>query len=871
MMKKKWMCGLLCFSLAVQPVLPVYAEDLILEDPSPFVESVSEGADFSGEAVFPEEDANTEAAESPSFESDPLGEDLIIEEESSESQEQGSSSPVISLDELFTDEGENGSTTESENEEEESESSLVEETETESLFEEEGSPEEEILVEVEIAEEQDPTVTSAQNYHKVNRIALGQFDGCFGNQLSGNARLLYDIRVSNYVTEKHTGGMTFGKAPGSEWKIGTSPYTYQAELYRNEEGKLAIDKNTEEYLACEAQVKADMQASLDAFLYDHPEVFWLRGGTYKISLAAVNTGQVGPADGYVSQILYTPTVAFEGAEALISDFYSKVEYTAAQIYAGADTNSNGTVERVEVLRRIHDYLCDRLWYDSVSYSQYETTKDYRIFCAAGAFLDSVGTGVVCEGYAKSFKVICDQLGIPCVMIGGTVQQGGSTIGHMWNGVQVDGQWYLLDATWDDYTQGFGYSYFLIGNTLAGRVTNGNFGGSEIGMEFAYPVLSTETLVCSGEHTYGIYHEMETCLNPGYIVTACSLCSKGQVDWVEPLGHDFPEGQVKAPTCTEGGYTTYICSRCGYSYTSDEISALGHDYETSDILPTCTEGGYILYTCVRGDSTYKEESGVPAHGHSYGEDGLCIYCGAGDSIERAVISGISNTSYTGKKITQDVEVAFGTNVLQSGTDYKVSYSDNKKVGTAKVTITGIGNFSGQVTKKFKISRKSVSKLKYSTIQDYTYRGKLIKPSVTVKNGSVKLKKGTDYTISYSSNKAIGKATVKIKGKGSYTGTKKLTFKILPRKTVLGIVRSAAKGALTVSWGKVSGIDGYQIEYAPKSSFKGSKREAFGAGTTSRTITGVKSASRCYVRVRTFKKVGTAFYFSVWSSVKNTTVR
>ena len=110
-------------------------------------------------------------------------------------------------------------------------------------------------------------------------------------------------------------------------------------------------------------------------------------------------------------------------------------------------------------------------------------------------------------------------------------------------------------------------------------------------------------------------------------------------------------------------------------------------------------------------------------------------------------------------------------------------------------------------------KEISSLSFSSISSKAYTGKAIKPSVTVKDGTKTLVKGTDYTISYKNNKNIGTATVTITGKGSYTGTKSLTFKIIPAKATLAAKKSNGKYAL--SWKKVTGIDKYQIQYSTDS--------------------------------------------------------
>ncbi len=77
-----------------------------------------------------------------------------------------------------------------------------------------------------------------------------------------------------------------------------------------------------------------------------------------------------------------------------------------------------------------------------------------------------------------------------------------------------------------------------------------------------------------------------------------------------------------PTCTEQGYTIYVCSACGYNYT-EVFPALGHNYSSKVTEPTCTEQGYTTYTCTCGDSYVADF--VNATGHAY-KDGTCTLCG-----------------------------------------------------------------------------------------------------------------------------------------------------------------------------------------------------------------------------------------------------
>lgn len=64
-------------------------------------------------------------------------------------------------------------------------------------------------------------------------------------------------------------------------------------------------------------------------------------------------------------------------------------------------------------------------------------------------------------------------------------------------------------------------------------------------------------------------------------------------------------QLIAPTCTEQGYTTYICSDCGDSYNDHYVAALGHNYIETVVNATKDQSGYTLHTCSRCQDSYKD--------------------------------------------------------------------------------------------------------------------------------------------------------------------------------------------------------------------------------------------------------------------------
>lgn len=151
-----------------------------------------------------------------------------------------------------------------------------------------------------------------------------------------------------------------------------------------------------------------------------------------------------------------------------------------------------------------------------------------------------------------------------------------------------------------------------------------------------------------------------------------------------------------------------------------------------------------------------------------------------SISKCTIN-LNGTSfnYTGSPITPAVTVTYDGVKLKASTDYTLTFKSNINLGTASVTITGKGDYTGSVTKTFKIVARPISSLSIAlNTSEYKYDGKPKTPSVTVKFGSTVLKAATDYTVTYKNNTQVGTGTVTVTGKGNYTGSKTFSFKIYP---------------------------------------------------------------------------------------------
>lgn len=162
-------------------------------------------------------------------------------------------------------------------------------------------------------------------------------------------------------------------------------------------------------------------------------------------------------------------------------------------------------------------------------------------------------------------------------------------------------------------------------------------------------------------------------------------------------------------------------------------------------------------------------------------------------------------------------------------------------------------------------KNISTLKFSEISKKTYTGENRKASVTIKDGDYTLVKGTDYTLTYKNCKNIGTASVTIKGKGKYTGTKTLTYKIVPKKTTLAADKKSSS-KVKLSWTAVDGAEKYQIYYSADGGNSYKKLATVSGDKTSCTVKKLDFENNDYkFKIRSYKKVDGTKYYSSFSKV------
>ena len=191
--------------------------------------------------------------------------------------------------------------------------------------------------------------------------------------------------------------------------------------------------------------KKDLLDAQMAFVYDHPEVFWV---TYFAKSDVNNVSGVNTGKHYY---MYSPVMAYDVALCK-GDAEAYYGYLNMALNAMDLKKSDTTYDKV---KRIHDYIIKNYSYSTYGYKlNGKTADDTR---SVGRML-TMKRGC-CVGYSKLMKAFCDYYGISCTLVSGT--------DHMWNAIQINGKWYALDVTWDD-TNGKQknskeqYQYFLKG-------------------------------------------------------------------------------------------------------------------------------------------------------------------------------------------------------------------------------------------------------------------------------------------------------------------------------------------------------------------------------------------------------------------------
>lgn len=235
----------------------------------------------------------------------------------------------------------------------------------------------------------------------------------------------------------------------------------------------------------QSKLNRSFQTALDAFFYDHPELFYI--DLTKISLVIQYT-TIGPKTTY--KVSLSPK---NQHNYLCSQFQSETQVNKA--IASVEKSKNAILQTLpngssyDKALKVHDILVKSLEYDSN-----DKVNAHNLY---GALVEKK---VVCEGYAKAYKYILDSLDIECILVNGTAKNSsGQTESHMWNYIKLNDNWYGVDVTWDDpviigggITKGIiRHNYFAKGSNVFSKSHVVSNRISDEGNTFSIPTLENK--------------------------------------------------------------------------------------------------------------------------------------------------------------------------------------------------------------------------------------------------------------------------------------------------------------------------------------------------------------------------------------------
>lgn len=615
-------------------------------------------------------------------------------------------------------------------------------------------------------------------------------------------------------------------------------------------------------------------AALAAFDRDHPEVFWLNNQSIVSNSYSYdrNTGA-----GTLSIYLLLKGSALIDNEVTSIDIRADAYGDAASIKKDIDLRdvyAKNIVDKipsgaddVEMITYFNDWLTRNNEYNTITASGGAGYKEAHE-CISALDGREGESGPVCEGYARAFKMLCNQVDIPCVLVDGNAN-GDPRQPHMWNYAQVDDAWYGVDVTWNDPPGGrdgkesgsensdwllLGANTkvteqgvtFLESHPVANTVSTESpafINGPELALEKYMPYDCS-----NGKHKIKeivVDERPATCSVAGerIIKPVCELCSaefETKAEVLEKIAHRAMKAQktiTLQPTCNKTGIAQIVikCEMCQevLSSNTEDIPKLAHSYGawTTTKAATCTASGTERRVCKAcGDAATRT---VPARGHAFG-----AYRSNGDAqvnVDGTETARCSRCSATRTRTAAGSALAptVGQTVAAAGATYQatgtatVTYAgpSNKKATSvtvpATVTISGRTYQVTSVAPKAFAGNKALKSVKIGanvkSVPANAFKGCTKLASVSFGNGITSIGKNA-----FSGCKALKSVTLGTKvttiGDGAFQNCAKLT-KVTVKSTKLSKIGKNAfagckkLGTLTLKTTKLKSIG--------KNAFKGTK--------------------------------------------------
>ena len=634
-----------------------------------------------------------------------------------------------------------------------------------------------------------------------------------GSRLTGVSRIIYDyisaeiVKISNgerSSTKFSIPVEDLGLEKGKWYKEDLGVDTIRVYDPVLEKNVLTPEATEAAYEKLGVYLPDEFEKSLNALLADYPyQLYWFnKVKGVSLSIFVHASTYIRVADDYT--MTFAVNEEYEDP-----DFYNVVDLSigetvrASAAYAASIVEQHAGEDDYDKLVSYRDEIC-RL--TSYNYSDFDSSDYGDPWQIIWVFDQDPKTKVVCEGYSKAFQYLFNlstfENDLGCLLITGDVDFGNGFGGHMWNVVSMD----------DDRN-------YLVDVT---NCDSGTVGSDRL---FMIGGKGTPQEGYTVETGYVYYYD-EDALSV-WDMEELSLCNEHARYY--PCWRAFGEWEtVVAPTYTSEGLRRNRCSECGM--------------EVEESMPMM----------------------VPT------------------SVEELNITGISAKTYTGEPLTQDLVVMDGDDVLVEGVHYTVEYNNNTESTEdtpASVTITGIdeNGYTGTRTEEFRIGKASnaitlgtsgITKVYSTSKRTYTIGAEALGGNLTYSSNKDGVQVSSDGKVTISAG-FIGKAIITVTaGNSNYkTATKRVPVTVNPTMTCILSLISPKAGQMLVTYKKNTIGTGYQIQFSLNKDFSPATGAMVTSNTTlTRKVGNLQKGQKYYVRIRTYKLVDGAKYYSAWSTIK-----
>ncbi|MCQ2507489.1 MAG: fibronectin type III domain-containing protein [Dorea sp.] len=535
------------------------------------------------------------------------------------------------------------------------------------------------------------------------------------------------------------------------------------------------------------KIKGAYKEALYAYEYDHLEkLYWqLNNG--------IGLAYEGETDAGYSFRLYYKTV--ENSQ--VAGYTEALEAQAKARVSAAVASISAHPGIYDKLYYANQWVCENCEYDYLNAPK-GSREEYYAHSMMGLLIDGRG---VCETYAKTFKILCQRMNLPCIVV--------ISDNHAFNYVKVDGNWYMVDCTWNDGI-GSHTMYFLCSNSpYIDRDSHVPVG------PLSYPNTSkTNYEKTSHNWDAGRVTEKAGCESSGTMTFYCTDpgCQASKTEIIEGIGHKFVFESTTS-TCTVYGIDTYRCVYCDETETKTSKSLLNHkyssvniyvfndDYTACDIYRTCD-------TCGRefdlGDGTVMVVSDQKASCTTDGQRQLKI----------AYTIHTGNVTSTGTTTKYETSPALGH--AYEETERRLPANGND--GYVKSTCMRCGDV---MTESLRCKDQTITVTKEKATSPLTKAtfnvGKTLQLAVSGAMTKVEYLSSDSKIATVSSTGLIKGVkpglvdiTVKAKGDSIYRSSNTVTIKIDVRPGITTSLKASNVSAgVKLTWEKVANVKGYDI--------------------------------------------------------------